>query len=109
MGSCTACPDNSSSDAGSSACTCDPGYYGDGVVDGTACTQCPADSSSTSGAQVETDCTCSVENAVVFEGTCTCDTNYYGDGSATCTLCPNNEASTIGENADADACECIPN
>jgi hypothetical protein len=70
VSSCKVCPEHSSSTAGSAACACDAGYYGDGV---SSCEACPKHSSSLAGS---TD-----------PSSCFCDAGFYGDGVSSCEAC----------------------
>lgn len=85
--SCIPCPEQSSSEPGAGACTCNVGYAvknGTGVLE---CSQCPAGTKSPVGTQCET-----------------CPANTYShEGTGVCLDCPPNSASEPG----SATCTCL--
>ena len=116
---CTKCPTNSTSTAGSTqksdckcnanaqlnsagnACICKANYYGNGAT----CTACPTNATSSAGSTQKSDCSCGTNAELNGAGNaCVCKANFYGNGS-TCTECPANSTAPVGSTA-ISACTC---
>ncbi|XP_035665958.1 P-selectin-like [Branchiostoma floridae] len=74
-------------------CTCNTGYTGDGLVNGTGCADVDACLANPCDAQA----TCTDNPAPALDATCTCNTGYTGDGLTSGTGC-----------TDIDACLANP-
>ena len=79
--SCSTCIVDASLTAGE--CTCDAGYYWDGV---SSCSSCYGMCSTCTGPNLA-DCTSCISNAATVSGLCTCNNGWYWDAISACVAC----------------------
>ncbi|CAH1226359.1 CD209 [Branchiostoma lanceolatum] len=83
------CTDNSAP-ALDANCTCNAGYTGDGLANGTGC----SDNDACTDDPCDAQATCTDNPAPALDANCTCNDGYTGDGLANGTGCSDNDACT---------------